>query len=64
LKHSVAVQLNIRMDKTSDLSDFEHGILMAVRICPEPGVNGTGFWQWCNGVGNVYPAHIRSLDTK
>ena len=27
------------------------------------GVNGTGWWRWCNGVGNVFLAHVRSLDT-
>jgi hypothetical protein len=26
-----------------------------------PAVNGTGWW--CNGVGNVFLAHVRSLDT-
>jgi hypothetical protein len=49
-RHSVTVQLNVRMCK---FSDFEHG-MFASASCAS--------W-WCNGVGTVFLVHVRSLDT-
>jgi hypothetical protein len=60
LRHSVTVQLNVRMGKTSDLSDFEHGMIICAR-CTGSSISETatllGFWrttvsrvyrEWCN----------------
>jgi hypothetical protein len=28
-----------------------------------PGINGTGWWRWCTGVGNFFLTNVRPLDS-
>ena len=54
MKHSVTIRLNVRMGKTSDLSNFEHGLIGARRtgssISETDGLLGVS----CTTVSRVY----------
>ncbi len=44
------------LDLTNKNATWKHGSIL-------PGLNGSGWWWWCNGVGYIFLAHFGPLST-